>query len=1166
MKAALSRQAALLQRQATDPGASVWVAASAGTGKTKVLTDRVLGLLLAGTPPERLLCLTFTKAAAAEMANRVYERLGEWATAASEADLESGEGGIAALLGRAPDAETRERARQLFARVLEVPGGLKIQTIHSFCQSLLARFPLEAGVAPHFEVMDERTAAELLAAARDEVLARAVPGGRGADAALAEALAEVSAVTHGDAFSRLMEELTGERARLRRLLIRLGGIAGVRERVFAAAGCPPEGEEAILAGACAEGAFDGAGLRRAAAALGAGSGRERARAGAIAAWLAAPPEERARPRLWNAYLGGFLTQKGEPFAKLANKAVEEAAPGTGATLAREAERLVAVEARRKARLTAAASAALLALGAAVADAYERMKGSRALLDYDDLILTTRRLFEQPGVAPWVLYKLDGGLDHVLIDEAQDTNPEQWQVVSALVEEFFAGEGAREEARSVFAVGDAKQSIFSFQRADPAEFERMRAHFAARVEAAGRAWRPLSLTLSFRSTRAVLEAVDAVFADPRAADGVALDGRPIRHRCEREGQAGLVELWPPAPPPEAPALKPWEPPLASHAALSAEARLARVIAARLRRWLDGGERLEARDRPLHPGDVMVLVRRRTAFVDELVRALKLLAVPVAGVDRMVLTDQLAVMDLIALGRFLLLPEDDLTLAGVLRSPLVGIGEEELFRLCRDRGEASLWERLAGLRGAGAAFARAHDLLATLLRRVDFVSPFELYAEVLGALGGRHALLARLGPDAGDPVDEFLELALAYERANVPSLQGFLHWLEAGRAEIKRDLDQGLRDEVRVMTVHGAKGLQAPVVFLPDTLQIPDPRVELLWLGRDDVALWPPRVAFEVPASAAARAQARLRREQEYRRLLYVAMTRAEDRLYVAGWQGRKPEPDGCWYRLIERAMARLPGAERARFDFAEDAGAAPSGEGAGAAGWQGEGWRYALAQGAPARADRRFPAPLREAGPLPDWARQPAPPEERPSRPLAPSAPAAEEPAPRSPVGEDDGAPVLRGRLVHRLLQVLPELAPGAREGAARRFLALSAHGLSRARQDEIAGEVLAVLAHPDFAALFAPGSLSEVPIVGRVGGQAIAGQVDRLRVDGDRILIVDYKTGRAPPGRPEEVPEAYLRQLAAYRAALAGVYPGRPVACALVWTDGPCLMEIPPSLLAPYAP
>ena len=1133
------------QRRAASPAASVWVSASAGTGKTKVLTDRVLALLLDGTEPHRILCLTFTRAAAAEMSNRINRRLGVWAACSDDKLADQ----IAEITGTAPDAETCARARALFAQVLDVPDSMKINTIHAFCESLLRRFPLEAGVAPHFQLVDERTAAEALHAARDAVLAHAR---RGDDEALAAALGEVAGRVNEDDFAKLLSDLSSERGRLRRVIDGHGGVAGLAARLFGLLGVgETETEASIIDAACDEPAFDSDGLRRACAALAQGSDADQGRGAGIAGWIEDPD---SRHRGFDDYVRIFLTTGHQPRKTLITKAAAATAPDAADTLLREAERLVAVDGRRRALVTARATAALVRLGEALLAAYEAHKQAHALLDYDDLILRARRLLEQDGGASWVLFKLDGGIDHVLIDEAQDTNPDQWAVVRALAGEFYAGEDAREKARTVFAVGDPKQSIYSFQRADPKQFEDTRTHFEQRVRAVEQRWDTVDLDISFRSVPAVLAAVDAVFSQPAAQDGVAAEGQAIRHIPFRANQAGVVELWPAVAPDDDEAALPWEAATEPRRQAAPAARLAQVIAGRIRRWIDDGEMLESKNRPVRPGDIMVLVRQRTGFVDEMVRALKQRNVPVAGVDRMVLTEQLAVMDLVALGRFLLLPEDDLTLATVLKGPLFGLDDDDLFDLAWDRGEASLWHELGRRSAEKPEFRAAHDELAGLLARADFAPPAELFSDVLVRRGGRRKIAARLGADANDPLDEFLALALAFERVHPPSLQGFLQWIEEGEAEIKRDLEHGIRDEVRVMTVHGAKGLQAPIVFMPDTLSVPVQSPALLWHG-GEVPLWPPRRAFEENISAALRGEANTRRGQEYRRLLYVAMTRAEDRLYICGWHGRRSAPDSCWYRLAEDAFSQI--GQPIAFDFTDDA---PQ------EGWTGEGYRLETPQQGKTEKDgdaSRFAPPPETP---PGWALTDAPAEDIPPRPLAPSRPADDEPAPRSPLGADRGAAFRRGNLIHALLQSLPEIEADRRVDVARRFLAREVHQLTAEQQADYAAEVLTVLDDADFAALFGTASRAEVPLTGCINGRVISGRLDRLVVSDGTVAIVDYKTNRPPPERPEDVAPVYLRQMAAYRAVLAQIYPGFTIDCCLLWTDGPRLMSLPGALLDDYAP
>jgi ATP-dependent helicase/nuclease subunit A len=1154
------RQATEAQRRAADPGHSAWVAASAGSGKTKVLTDRVLNFLLGGTAPHRILCITFTKAAAAEMAIRLGDRLRLWATQADDKVAAS----LAELIGDDvhPEDEIVGRARQLFARVLDAPGGLKIQTIHSFCQSLLGRFPLEAGVVPHFELLDERGEADLLAEAREAVLLAAREGG---DATLAAALAEATQHTQEQGFAELIGDLLGERGKLKRLLA-AGGAEAARRRLAAALGLA-EGatREGVLAAACADVVFDPAPLRRAASALLGGSDTERERGAKIDAWLAAVPERRAET--FERHLSAFLTKDGEIGKRLVNKGTEQANPGTQAALAAEGERLVRACAAMRAASLFAASDALVRLGAAVLEAYEREKQLRAALDFDDLIARTRALLERPGVASWVLFKLDGGIDHILVDEAQDTNFDQWAIIQRLSDEFFAGAGARAGAvRTVFAVGDPKQSIFGFQGAQPEAFDEMRSHFAARVVAGGGGTgadsaevRPLAtvpLDVSFRSTATVLRAVDAVFGEGGPAADVWHPDPPRRHQASREGHAGLVELWPLVPRIDKEDEAAWAIPVERDAAVLPRTRLANATARAIRRWIDGREVLPARGRPIRAGDVMVLVRRRNAFVADLVRALRQEGVPVAGVDRMRLARQLAVEDLVALASFLLLPEDDLTLATVLKGPLFGFDDEDLFRLCYAR-RGTLWDELRARAAETRRWEEAVAALAELLARADFVPPYELFADLLGARGGRRSILARLGPEAGDALDEFLALALRFERTNVPSLQGFLHWLGAGEIELKRELEQRGRDEVRIMTVHGAKGLQAPVVILPDTTAAPNQMMPLRWTA-EGLLLWCPNKECDAPIARAAKQVADQLQGRELRRLLYVAMTRAEDRLLVAGFQNGRAEPDGCWYRLVEKAL------------LAENASPAAFADPVGQEGWAGMALRLEDIQRAAPRTQEEG-APPEVAAELPEWARERPKPEPSPPRPLSPSRPLWEDPPARSPLDGETGAAggVKRGLLVHRLLQALPELAPEARAEACARYLARPVHGLAAEEQEAIRRETLAVIAHPEFAPLFGPESRAEVPVVGLVGRKelvAVAGQIDRLVVLRDEVLIVDYKTLRPPPASESAIPEAYLRQLGLYVAAISKVWRDRPVRAALLWTDGPRLMPVSPALLARWEP
>ena len=1141
----------LQQRLAASPEASVWVSASAGTGKTKVLTDRVLSLLLTGTQPQRILCLTFTRAAAAEMESRIADQLGLW-TMMAEDVLQSA---LEELLGQAPEEHMIQRARQLFAEVLDTPGGMNIQTIHAFCQSLLGRFPLEADVAPHFALMDERDAEEMLIAAREDLLNRA-RGGQ--DEELAAALAEVTSHIHETQFPDLLAELTYARGRLRRLIDQHGDIQTVIENLHTllsvSANETPDG---VIAAASENEAFDELGLRLAVDVLAGGSKTDKERAAVIQIWLEQGERFYAD---FEKYVGAFLTAKWQSGAvevrkSLITKKPAEDNPGVKEILEQEAGRLTRTLLHWRAVSVAQSTAGMLVLGEALLATYQAQKEERALLDYDDLILLAGELLHREGVAPWVLFKLDGGIDHVLIDEAQDTSPDQWRVIEALADEFFAGQGTHDTPPTIFAVGDVKQSIYSFQGADPITFGAMRDQFAARAQAAGQDWRPVDLTVSFRSTQAVLSAVDAVFAQAQAMDGVTLEEEIIHHEAWRAEEGGLVELWPPVEPRAADAPAAWKPPIERIRGDAPQTRLAGLIAGRIARMIKDNEILEAKGRPIEPGDVMVLVRRRSGFVEDLVRALKELEIDVAGVDRMVLTEQMAVMDLVALGKFLLLPEDDLTLATVLKSPLIGLNEEQLFVLAYQR-EGTLWHSLADHIKADPDFAVAHDALSSLLARADYVPPFELYSEILGKHHGRFKLVSRLGPDALDPIAEFLNLALVYEKSHVASLEGFLYWVEAGEVDIKRDLEQATQNAVRVMTVHGAKGLQAPIVFLPDTLQMPKQSAGLFWpqddAGQDLSLLWPPRRGLYEQVAEQERAAIVQRRDQEYRRLLYVAMTRAQDRLYICGWHTKNKAPEQCWYNLVQAGLAE--GAVEIEDNYLVEAGETVSST------------VLQLTSAQKKEIEKKKQSPKEKYTDIPDWAGEPPAADPLPPSPLTPSRPDEEEPAVMSPLESDDGARFKRGRIIHNLLQTLPEIALDHREDALKSYLARAAHELSENQQLEIAGEIQTVLNDPDFAPLFGPGSRAEVPLIGEVAGQIMSAQLDRLLVTDDEILVVDFKTNRPPPSDPANVADIYLRQMAAYRLALQNIYSGRAIRCALLWTVGPHLMPLATEQLVPHEP
>lgn len=1141
------------QAQAADPNVSAWVSANAGSGKTSVLADRVVRLLRAGTPPGRILCLTFTRAAAAEMANRVFAQLSIWA-AVSDDDLIQE---LRALDGHTPTKQELKVARTLFAQALETPGGLKIQTIHAFCERVLHQFPFEANIAAHFEVIDEGTSAELQGQAEREVLARV---NREPNGPLAAALTVLMAYVGDATFSGLMNAVIGARKELLEWQREAGGLdaalAGLSRQMDLT---PTDTLEAIEAQMLVSPILPKSEWAAVAAILETGTRNDNV----LADNLKAANTAKSSAEALLAYRGVFLTQAGTPRARMMTKKLGETHPETLDILEQEQARLGDLLQTIKARKTYDATHALLTFGDAVLDGYTRRKQQSGRLDYDDLISKMRDLLTRQGAASWVLYKLDGGIDHILIDEAQDTSPDQWEIVRLLSEEALSGSGARELRRTIFAVGDEKQSIYSFQGAEPAQFDEMRRYFERRVRDAKGAWSKVPLDLSFRSVPAILEAVDEVFSSPEARAGLSSGGDPVSHRSFRNDQPGLVEIWPLIEAEAAEDISPWKAPLDRFDPASPKALLAAKIADTIQTWIENREPIAATGKPIEAGDILILVRRRDALVEALISALRNRKIQVAGADRLILQEHIAVMDLLAAADFALLPEDDLNLATLLKSPLIGLNEDELFAIAYGRN-SSLWQTLEARR-TEAPYTQAYELLARWRARADFGTPYGFFAEILGPDKGRANLHRRLGSEAVDAIDEFLNAVLRYEQVQTPSLQGFVHWMRAQSADIKRDMELEA-NEVRIMTVHGAKGLEAPIVFLPDTCSMPgarnNPKLTRLPPPADkphlpDRLIWSPGASSGAPEIVLnARETYQIAQREEYRRLLYVAMTRAKDRLYICGHKSQNKTPEGCWYELVSNALQPLSTEEKNEDETISS-------------------WRFTGSVGDTGIAETLTPDSGRAAmtaSELPEWAQEFASAVISAPRHLTPSGGKAESDAvvsSRLPYPDCDINALQRGNLIHRLLQELPAIAAEHRQSVAAQLLNVSAPELTVEQHAFLIEESLAVLDMPALEDLFSAASRAEIPVAAEFDEPAgdgqrlsISAQIDRLLVLPDEVIIADFKTDRKIPDSPESVPQKYLAQMASYVNLVEKIYPGKKIRVQLIWTAAREIMELSSTLLA----
>ncbi len=1116
------------QRQASDPGVSAWVSANAGSGKTHVLTQRVLRLLLKGAPPGQILCLTFTKAAAANMAIRIFRTLAEWTSLDDEALAVA----IVAAGAEKPGPAQLRFARQLFARTIETPGGLRIQTLHAFCERLLQLFPFEANVPAHFKVIDEREAETLMGEARDRAIAAIQTS---------PATAELLALTAREAgafhFDALMGEAQGFGATFEAFDTDSYASA-LRSRLGLAKGATVAAIEAEMLGADVERRRREAWAER----LEGGQATDCE----FAARLRGADAETRRAARIEALLNAFFTDDGEPRGgkkrHLTTSKLRRNCHDLETDLHHEQDRLVVLRETWRAAQTAERSEALFTVAKAILTAFAEAKAEGGQLDFADQIARALALVTRSSAA-WVLEKLDYRLDHLLVDEAQDTSAEQWRILAALCAEFFAGKGARETERTVFAVGDEKQSIFSFQGAAPEMFAEMRRFFEDRHRQSSRLFASVPLNFSFRSAQTILDAVDKTFGSEGAGAGLTAGGEPPpQHQAVRSGMKGVVEIWPTLKAAAEPHPADWLLPLDEPARTDPAVKLATRIADTIKSWLSPA----ARDRIVDPksgearrireGDVMILVRSRNAFFEAVIRALKERRVRVAGADRLMLREHIAVMDLVAAGAASLLPDDDLTLASVLKSPLIGLDEDELFTLsAQRRGPLA-----AALAASGDERARnAARRLATWRARAKALSPYAFYARLLGEDGGRRALFGRLGPDAADPIEEFLALALAHERREAPSLHRFLAEVAATDTPVKRDME-GESEGVRVLTVHASKGLEAPVVFLPDACGAPagrhDPKLLPLqpaFPGGPPLFAWSRKAADDCPALAAARAERRRSEAAEHRRLLYVAMTRAGQRLIVAGYETAMGKAEDCWHDLVSHGLKHSIAPAPSPWDVRETI--------------------FRMGEGLCADREGEAPRPV-EPVQLPTWLSRAALPE-APMRPTRPSR--------ARPRRDGEGERALAGRLGHALLRMLPELPAAHRKDVASAFLETNAPGLSAASRDALAAQALAIIQAPDLAPLFGPGSRGEVAFAGVLRRTdkpdlPLSGRLDRMLVTESGVTIVDFKLG-APPARPAE---AHVAQLALYRAALQPLYRSLPVSAALVYFDAPALQWIEEAALA----
>ncbi len=1088
------------QRDAADPTRSVWVAASAGSGKTQVLVDRVIRLLLDGAAPAAILCLTFTKAAAAEMSNRLFSRLSEWIGISDEMlNDELKRLGLPDI-----DHKTRNAARRLFALALETPGGLKIQTIHAFCERLLQLFPVESGMAPGFRVMDEHDTKDLFGKALLESLTAEDPLTTSAWEFLDD-----GSVANLEMLELLIAPFLSGSNGMRRRFSSMEDLKNALAELPRIIGVSPDATvDEVTAQLCD---IDVAKYKLAVVGL---MPLEADASHCAPKFLQKALNEVGNANRSEALTKLVLTGEGEIRKSILRKAARNAEPTLAEWLDGERQRILELlETRAKLQLLEANLSIYKAMASVMARVNLEKK-ARGLYDFDDLITRTAQLLEGHEAAQWVLYKLDKGLTHILVDEAQDTSPAQWNIIKALAGEFFTGQGEMGIKRTVFAVGDIKQSIYSFQGADISAFEAARKSFSAILAEAQDPLSEVGLSISYRSNQQILDVVDQVFAPGRQARrgfGPRADFENP-HTAHASDRLGLVELWDLVLPDDKEEEENWRAPVDRKSNQHPRLKLAERIAGTIKSWI-GRRQLSGQDRVVAAGDVLILLQSRNDLFQALLGALRRHGVPVAGADRLNLQDSMIVQDLLMLGQFIRMPSDDHALACLLKSPLVPepIGEEQLFDLAHDRGALTLMERLPT---DSANFAWLEGMLSSR------ETPYQRFARVLRE--SRRHILERLGQEAEDASQEFINLALDYEQKHGTSLIGFLDWVSSGETQIKREMEAntGL---VRLMTVHGSKGLEAPIVILADAADPPPSKTNRLlvvteqgpWRG---LVLFEPKTLMVPTVVTRLKSDKKIENLDERSRLLYVGMTRAADELYICGSLNKQDAAKvnvDAWYQHVKLAIAGSVILTGLKNVVMEDG--------------------FGLTRFG---ADPVFgPSTLIKETvqvELPDWV----------TAPLAPTVTRHLPPVPSRNSDAFDKKAVEEGIATHKLIEMMANVPPEARLQEGRRWA-------TRLKLNEALAEHLHdVLQHPDLAMFFITEAQSEVTIGGANG---LMGRIDRMLVTDECIYLLDYKTNRNPP-KFISADHQYAKQMADYASLLKQAFPGRAVKAALLWTQTGAVM------------
>jgi ATP-dependent helicase/nuclease subunit A len=1100
-----------------NPSQSAWVMAHAGSGKTYALVKRVIALLLSNATPQSIWCLTYTNNAATEMQERLHSKLDELACL-EDASLKQA---LAEYLGDANAGVSDAHCQKIRAIAADImlPGqGIICTTMHGLCQKLLRIFALESGMLPDFTLLDAETQRSLLYQAIDAVFAHGLQVQKGA---LFEALDHVASIAKYDTVKSRLKKILSRRDLLSQALLQAGSVENLHQAVFDV--CHAENganTDDILAEIQAQTLPQ---MRAIYEALGEGKTQDKTKARAIKIWLDTPCDPDHLTKAWQRYLTVFYDSKSKLREKLFNKGTLVEDGALAQAFAREQMRVADALEKLSAQALAQDSSAMLSLAITALDHYHALKAKPGMLDFDDLLLSMLQLVENPVTLGHVMRKLDYRLEHILLDEAQDTSPVQWRILSHLIEEICHTAPRKSTVpRSLFVVGDVKQSIYSFQGAAPQMMQAKHAAFSALYQGHEMAFQTASLNVARRNVPLILQLVDKVANNMSVQPGLLEEG--ITHVPWRKNAPGMIALHPLCESEKINVPGGFHMPTAYHLGGRAQNKLAQNIAQMITDWLKNNRRYLANGQEVCASDIMIIVRNRGHLVPAIIRALEAANIPVAAIDRLVLSQHIMVLDILALIAWIYQPDDDVSLAQVLRSPMFSLSEEALFALANNR-DGSLFDALCE--------SEKHQSICLLLADFQAQKDQPIYAW-LSHLFYTHELvkpyLERLGNALQEVVDALMEYAANLHGKAESHLLHFMRHMRQAEQVIKHE--ETTPDAVRILTVHGAKGLEAPIVILADTTSMPQMhKEEIYYTDYGDETL--PLCAMQEISKQARLLKTTKEAKQkslmhEYYRGLYVAITRARDELYIFGLKPKSASGDS-WYEVIKTAMNTMDDAQ-------EDA----------------SGILSITQKPASLHAEITAHQPSPLDGDLPDWLHARIAPEAVRIT-LTPSHVGAlfdldVSPADYAVFSAQKLQSNARdyGNALHAVLQWVDCNTPNQQLQKALILQALPEADIKLAMQC-----IAQLWNDVEIANLWQKPAQKEQPIYAQLAFNGVCydvtGVVDRLIILPDTVMILDYKTALNIP-KSDAIPVQYLAQMALYKAVLKEIYPQKNIRTALLWT------------------